>query len=214
MKRLVLLAFVVALTTTAFAQTAKETMVKMGKQQLAGYIIDIPGADVKTVDAAFRDKLEKQYNLKASSESGFHAYLNQPFAPFGSANYDLYYTVTETGKKGAKTALLSFIVSSGNLNAITSENNPETATAVKAFLNDLGSYIQEYSLQQQANTLQEKLDKLNKEQKSLEKDQDKINKQIEKLQKDSAEIDKKHKANEEEIRKIESDLKAVKNRMK
>ena len=139
---------------------------------------------------------------------------NQPFAPFGSANYDLYYTVTETGKKGAKTALLSFIVSSGNLNAITSENNPETATAVKAFLNDLGSYIQEYSLQQQANTLQEKLDKLNKEQKSLEKDQDKINKQIEKLQKDSAEIDKKHKANEEEIRKIESDLKAVKNRMK
>ena len=214
MKKIFSLLVVFGLIFTLSAQNVHESPIKFGKQKISGYELSIPSANAELVNAALRDRMEKNYGLKASKEGKFRAYLNQPFAPFGSANYDLSYTVTETGKKGAKTALLSFIVSSGNLNAITSENNPETATAVKAFLNDLGSYIQEYSLQQQANTLQEKLDKLNKEQKSLEKDQDKINKQIEKLQKDSAEIDKKHKANEEEIRKIDSDLTAVKNRMK
>ncbi len=205
---------VFGLIFTMSAQNVHESPIKFGKQKISGYELSIPSANSELVYAALRERMEKNYNMKGSKEGKFRAYLNQPFAPFGSANYDMYYNVTETGKKGAKTALLSFIVSSGNMNAITSENNPETATAIKAFLNDLGTYIHEFSLQQQANNLQEKLDKLNKDQKSLEKDKAKAEKQIEKLQKEISEIDKKHQANAEEIRKIESDLNAVKNRMK
>ena len=213
MKRLVLLAFVVALTTTAFAQTAKETMVNMGKQQLAGYIIDIPGADVKTVDAAFRDKLEKQYNLKASSESGFHAYLNQPFKPFGTENYDMYFTVNEFGKKKNKTSQLALIVCSGNMNTITSQNNPATADYVKVFLRDFVSYVQEYVAKQNIKEMEKQLSKLNKELKVLEKNKNKINKQIEKLNKeldknakDIAEKEKEIKDLKETIDKAKKDL--------
>ena len=214
MKKIFSLLVVFGLIFTLSAQNVHESPIKFGKQKISGYELSIPSANAELVYAALRERMEKNYNLKGSKEGKFRAYLNQPFAPFGSANYDMYYNVTETGKKGAKTALLSFIVSSGNMNAITSENNPETATAIKAFLNDLGTYIHEFSLQQQANTLQEKLDKLNKDQKSLEKDKAKAEKQIEKLQKEISDIDKKHQANAEEIRKIESDLNAVKNRMK
>lgn len=213
MKRLVLLAFVVALTTSAFAQTAKESMIKFGKQQLAGYIIDIPGADVKLVDAAFRDKLEKQYNMKASSESGFRAYLNQPFKPFGSENYDMYFTVTEHGKKKNKTSQLNLIVCSGNLNTITSQNNPSTADYVKVFLNDFVAYVQEYVAKQNIKAMEAQLAKLNKELKGLEKNKNKINKQIEKLNKeldknakDIAEKEKQIKELKETLDKAKKDL--------
>ncbi len=214
MKKILSLLTILGLVCTLSAQNVHESMIKFGKEKISGYTLSIPSANSDLVYAALRERMEKNYNMKGSKEGKFRAYLNQPFAPFGTANYDIYYNVTESGKKGAKTALLSFIVCSGNMNTITSENNPETATAIKAFLNDLGTYIHEYSLQQQANTLQEKLNKLNKDQKALEKDKAKAEKQIEKLQKEISEIDKKHQANAEEIRKIESDLNAVKNRMK
>lgn len=214
MKRLVLLAFAVALTTAAFAQTAKESMIKMGKQQLSGYLIDIPGADVKTVDAAFRDKLEKQYNLKASSESGFRAYLNQPFKPFGSENYDMYFTVTEHGKKKNKVSQLELIVCSGNMNTITSQNNPATADYVKVFLRDFVSYVQEYVAKQNIKAMESQLAKLNKELKGLEKNKNKINKQIEKLNKD---LDKNAKAisdKEKEIQELKDTLDKAKKDLK
>ena len=203
----------VAFTATAFAQTAKESMIKFSKQQLAGYIIDIPGADVKLVDAAFRDKLEKQYNMKASSESGFRAYLNQPFKPFGSENYDMYFTVTEHGKKKNKTSQLNLIVCSGNLNTITSQNNPATADYVKVFLNDFVAYVQEYVAKQNIKAMEAQLAKLNKELKGLEKNKNKIEKQIEKLNKeldknakDIAEKEKQIKELKETLDKAKKDL--------
>lgn len=214
MKKVTLFLAFISITMMMLAQNVHEANIKLGKQKLSGYTINISSANADLVDAALRERMEKNYGLKASKESGFRAYLNQPLAAFGTANYDIYYKITESGKKGSKSSLLSFIVCSGNHNAITSENSPETATAVKAFLTDLSNYVQEYSLQQQANVLQEKLDKLNKEKADLQKDMDKNNKQIEKLQKDNAEIEKKQKTNNEEIRKIESDLNAVKRSLK
>jgi len=214
MKKLVLLAFVVAFTTAAFAQTAKESMITLGKQQLSGYLIDIPGADVKTVDAAFRDKLEKQYNLKASSESGFRAYLNQAFKPFGTENYDMYYTVTEHGKKKNKTTQLNLIVCSGNKNAITSQNNPATADYVKVFLRDFVSYVQEYVAKQNIKEMESQLAKLEKEHKALQKNGDKINKQIEKMNKDLDKNAKEIADKEKEIQNLKNTLDAAKKDLK
>lgn len=213
MKKLALLVFVIAFASVASAQTVKESMVNMGKQQLSGYLLDIPGADMKTVEAAFRDKLEKQYNLKASSESGFRAYLNQPFKPFGSANYDLYFTVSEHGKKKNKVSQLSLIVSSGNYNAITSSTDPTTADYVKVFLRDFTAYVQEYVAKQNISALESQLAKLKKEEKALNKDKNKMNKQMEKLNKS---LDKNAKQLEEkgkEIDKLQKDIDSAKRQL-
>ncbi|MBO7648739.1 MAG: hypothetical protein J6S48_05205 [Bacteroidales bacterium] len=214
MKKLVLLAFVIAFAATASAQTVKESMVNMGKQQLSGYLIDIPGADMKTVEAAFRDKLEKQYNLKASSESGFRAYLNQPFQPFGSANYDLYFNVSEHGKKKNKVSQISLIVCSGNMNTITSQNDPTTADYVKVFLRDFVSYVQEYVAKQNLNELENQMAKLVKEKNSLEKDQTKINKQIQKLNKDLEKNAQKTVEKEEKIKDLQKEIDSAKKQLR
>ena len=214
MKKLALLVFVIAFASMASAQTVKESMVNMGKQQLSGYLLDIPGADMKTVEAAFRDKLEKQYNLKASSESGFRAYLNQPFKPFGSANYDLYFTVSEHGKKKNKVSQLSLIVSSGNYNAITSSTDPTTADYVKVFLRDFVSYVQEYVAKQNLNELENQMAKLVKEKNSLEKDQTKINKQIQKLNKDLEKNAQKTVEKEEKIKDLQKEIDSAKKQLR
>ncbi|MBQ4441628.1 MAG: hypothetical protein II899_05945 [Bacteroidales bacterium] len=214
MKKLALLAFVVAFAAIASAQTAKESMVNMGKQQLSGYLLDIPGADMKTVEAAFRDKLEKQYNLKASSESGFRAYLNQPFQPFGSANYDLYFNVSEHGKKKNKVSQISLIVCSGNMNTITSQNDPTTADYVKVFLRDFVSYVQEYVAKQNLNELENQMAKLVKEKNSLEKDQTKINKQIQKLNKDLEKNAQKTVEKEEKIKDLQKEIDSAKRQLR
>ncbi|MCQ2275794.1 MAG: hypothetical protein MJZ87_02420 [Bacteroidales bacterium] len=214
MKKLTILTVIFCAVLSISAQNAKESMINFGKQQLAGYLIDVPNADVKTVEAAFRDKLEKQYNLKASKESGFRAYLNQPFSPFGKENYDIYFTVGEYGKKKNRTTQLSLIVCSGNKNTITSQNNPETADYVKVFLRDFVNYVNEYALQQKAKSLEDQISKLTKEKKDLTKEQEKINKQIEKLNKELEKNKKDITNKESEIEQVESELKSVKKQLK
>ncbi len=209
MKKIFILTLVLSSALAISAQSAKESLITFGKQQLSGYIIDIPNADVSSADAAFRDKLENRYNLKGTKESGFRAYLNQPFAPFGTANYDIYYTVSEYGKKKNRTTQLSLIVCTGNMNAISSQNDPGTADYILVFLNDFVNYIDTYNLQQKATSLEDQITKLNKEKNDLEKSQSKVDKQIDKLNKEKEEYLQKVQLKNEEIEKMKSELNDV-----
>ena len=77
MKKLLFLATLFCATLTLSAQNVTESIISFGKGQISGYLIDVPNADVKTAEAAFRDLMEQKYNLKASKENGFRAYLIQ-----------------------------------------------------------------------------------------------------------------------------------------
>ena len=172
--------------------------------------MNIKGASVDLVDATIRDMFETQYNLKASKESGFRAYLNQPFAPFGSENFDIYYNVSEYGKKKDKTTQVSMIVCTGNMNAITTANNPDADNAIRTFLANIPPKIEQYSNQQEINMLKEQLAKLQSTKESLEKDNDKTQKQIEKLNKNIEKNNEKIKEIEKTISKVQEQLKALK----
>jgi len=196
-------------TLTLSAQDVKTSMITFGKSQYPGYLLDVKGASVELVDATIRDMFETQYNLKASKESGFRAYLNQPFAPFGSENFDIYYTVSEYGKKKDKTTQVSMIVCTGNMNAITSANNPDADNAVRYFLKNIPPKIEQYSSQQEINALKEQLAKLQSTKESLEKDQDKTQKQIDKLKQTMEKNDAKIKETDKAISKVQEQLKAL-----
>ncbi len=215
MKRFFILSFVLIAALAVSAQNATESIIDLGGQQLPGYLIDIPNADAKSVDAAFRDKLEKNYNLKATKESGFRAYLNQPFSPFGTANYDIYFIVKEYGKKKNRITQLSVIVSTGNKNAISSQNDSKTADYIKVFLRDfVTDFSKNYSIQQQADNLEVELAKLNKEKSDLEKDQGKLNKQIEKFNKKLSQNKDQITEKANKIEEIKADLQQVKQQLK
>lgn len=210
MKKLFILLSVICACFLASAQKVQESVIDFGKQQTNGYLVNVPNASIELVDAAFKEKLEKQYALKSSKENGFRAYINQNMSAFGSANYDIYYKVGEFGKKKHKTTQLTLIVSSGNMNAITSSNNAEVAENIKKFLAEFVNYVDEYSVQQEINSLMDKLTKLNNEKAGLEKDDAKIDKQIEKLNKEKATIQKNLEQKNTDIKKLEDEINRLK----
>lgn len=210
MKKLLFLATLFCATLTLSAQNVTESIISFGKGQISGYLIDVPNADVKTAEAAFRDLMEQKYNLKASKENGFRAYTNQALAPIGPDNYDLYFLVGEYGKKKNRTTQISFIACSGNLNAITSQNNPETADHIKTFLKQFVKYVEEYNQTQQINALNEEISKLESDKASLEKSQDKLGKQIDKLNKEFDGNKEKISEKENKIKELTNELDKVK----
>jgi len=211
MKKLFVLLSVVCACTCLSAQTVKESVIPFGKEQISGYLLDVQNVSVEVTEAALRDKFENQYGLKPAKESGFRAYLNQAFAPFGTANYDIYFTVGEYGKKKNKTTQVSFVVCTGNHNAITSSNNPEASLEIKNFLQNFVNYIQVYTNNKEIEALEAQLAKLQKERKDLDGNVDKINKQIKKLNQELEETNNKISDKDNEIKKVEADLKKAKN---
>lgn len=193
MKKFFVLAAILfaAFTMQAQRENVQETTIKMTKKtHVSGYTVNMTNYDADAIENALKQKFEKENKMKGSKgDGGFRAYLNQPFVEFGPAQYDIYWRVEEIGKKNNTSLELQMIVSSGNMNAITSRNNPETAAKVKMFLADFVKYVKEYTLNQQLNTLNSQLEKLNDEKKSILDKQTKAEKEIEKLQKD---IDKQN----------------------
>ena len=214
MKKVIILLAVVCITCALSAQNVQESMVDFNKQQISGYTISISSASEDLVEAALKEKMEKQYSLKSSKANGFKAYLNQPFQPFGAANYDIYTNIEETGKKSNKTIVLTMIVCSGNLNAITSVNNAETAAAIKKFLSDFASYVTTYSINVQIEAVNAKLSKLNNEKTDLQNQQSKITKEIEKLNKDLDEVKKDLDENDKNIQTTQDELNNLQKQLK
>lgn len=209
MKKLFLLVLVAFGVFALSAQEVNTSMIDFNKSQYPGYLLNMKNASVEVVESTMRNIFENDYNLKASKEGGFRAYLNQQFAPFGSENYDIYFNVAEFGKKKNKVTQLSMIVCTGNMNAISSANNPDVDNAIRHFLKNFAPKVQAYENQQQVNALKEQLAKLENTKKSLEKDQDKTNKQIEKLNKTLEKNDQNIKETDRQIEKVKAELKEV-----
>lgn len=209
MKKCILLLSIFVAALTATAQEVNTSMIDFAKTQIPGYLVNIPNATIELADGAFRNIMETRYGLKASKESGFRAYLNQSFQPFGTENYDIYYTVTEFGKKKSKTTQLVLIVCTGNMNAVTPANKPETDQAIKTFLTEFAPKVQAYGQQLKAEQLKEQIAKLEASKASVEKEQEKTTKQIEKLNQSLEEMSKKKADYDNQISKLQSELKEI-----
>ncbi len=209
MKKLFLLLTIALGVFALSAQEVNTSMIDFNKSQYPGYLVNIKNASIDQVDAAVRNFFENEYNLKASKEGGFRAYLNQQFAPFGSENYDIYYNVTEFGKKNKKTTQLAMIVCTGNMNAVTSANNPDVDNAIRHFLKKVTPKVEEYKSMQEVNALKAEIEKLEGTRKSLEKEQDKTNKQIDKLKSNLEKNNKKIAETDEAIAKLRAQLKGM-----
>jgi valyl-tRNA synthetase len=202
MKKLLLFLTTICLVSFASAQNVKESTVKFNKTQVSGYLANINGYTMDVVDLAMRTKLEKEFQLKASKEGSFRAYLNQPCATFGPDSYDIYYQVSEFGKKKNKTTQISFIITKGNMNAITSSTDPDIARRVKNFLDDFLATVPSFAISQQIEALEAELAKLQKEKASLDNEVAKNNKAIAKENKKIEKINKNIEKSQKKIEKL------------
>lgn len=214
MKKLFVLLTIVVIAVTASAQKLHTSMVEFGKSQYPGYLFNLKNVSVETLDATLRDIFENQYNLKASKESGFRAYRNQQFAPFGSENYDIFFNVIVFGKKKEKTTQLVLLVCKGNMNAVTSSTDPQADAAIRKFVQNLPAKVEEYQIRKPIIEKKEQITKLDANKQSLIKEQEKINGQIEKLQLNLKDISQKIQENDDAISKLQAEVEALEQSIK
>lgn len=210
MKKVFFFVFMMA-CFASYAQTAKLTSVTFNKRQVPGVIIALTGYDAEFVSTTLQHRFENIGGLKGSNAKEFRVYLSQVFPEFGTIRHDIYTLVSKTTKKDPFVSI-TLMVSTGNENFISPQDDPELTQKMQDFLVNFIPYLQQFD---KANQIQN----LNNEIKKLEKPYNSLDKDIKKMQKDRDNIDKKLKDKENEfstksseIQKLKDQLNAIQNK--
>ena len=162
-------------TTTSFAQNAKEATITYNKTDAAGYTANynLPKEYViKALDNYFQ---EKGFG-KSSSSKGFTTYKGKSWNDITNGTVDVYYQVS--GKKNNTT--VNMMVSTGYDNYITNAFDMNASNNLINFLN---------TLPEKANFIKD-LDTKEDALKALKKDQSKAQDNLKKLEKEKEKLEK------------------------
>jgi hypothetical protein len=204
MRRVTFLIAAMMTAVSVFSQSANEATVKYNKVNVPGFSYETSDFDVKVTAAALKARFEKEAKLKGSNVNGFRYYQGQPFAEFGSLNYDIYTQVVTTGKKKNLKTVIYLLVSKGNENFEAAAKDPELAENIKMFLNNfVATYLRQFDTEQKIENQEKVIAKLEKENKSLISDRDKLKKQLE-------EKEKAISTNQSELQKAKNSLNSLK----
>jgi hypothetical protein len=199
------LVLAIAATGTATAQNAHESSIKFNKKSENAVVADF-NKSAEVVEAALKDRLEKEGLGKMKTSKGFMSYAGTLWNSVSSDKLDVYFKVE--GKKDKST--VSVLVSKGYDNFITSGSDAKTIDNVKAFLNGFVTYTNSYQLTLDIKAQEEAIKRAEKAYtNSIDNNKDLLS-QKEKLEKRIAESNNeqtlKQKALDEEKKKL-SDLK-------
>lgn len=200
------LALAIAATGTVSAQNAHESSVKFNKTNENAVVADFDKpADI--VEAALKDRLEKEGLGKMKSSKGFMSYSGVLWNSVSSDKLDVYFKVE--GKKDKSS--ISVLVSKGYDNFITSGSDSRTIDNVKAFLNGFMANANAYQLGLNIKAQEEAVKKAEKAYSNATDDNKDLLSQKEKLEKKIAESNNdqtlKQKALDEAKKKLD-DLKS------
>jgi hypothetical protein len=205
----VALAIAALTSVTANAQNAREASVKFDKTNESAVVADFD-KPVDVVEAALKQRLDKEGLGKMKSSKGFMTYAGTLWPSVSSDKIDVYFKVD--GKKDKST--VSVLISKGYNNFVTSGTDQTTINNVKTFLNGLIGYTNSYQLGLNIKAQEEALKKAEKAYNNATDDNKDLLSQKEKLEKKLAENNNdqvlKQKALDEEKKKL-NDLKAQMN---
>ena len=182
-KFIILVAVSLFCGTVAFGQRVQTESINIDKKDVQGFTLTFPGYTPDQIAVAMSARLGKA-GLKSTGFKGFTAYLSQPFAEIGSANYDIYTKTAYAGKKKDNTAKLYIIVTTGNMNAI---REPEAINNTTEFLQSFIEFARVNRIQNNLLDLQKQLEK---EKKNHDKQLSAQKKLTDKAQKMQNSIDK------------------------
>lgn len=185
MKKLFILTLALVVSVSfAFAQQVSEGQVTISKTNVNGFILNIPNVDSKAANAAVTEFLAEKGLVKPKTEDKYNAYKAQKFSYIGDGTYDIYFKAVQKGKKKDLSSDIIFICSLGNLNTISSVNNPDAAENIKVLMGKFTQAVERYQLKQKIEDLKKQIEQANKEKakndKEIKKLQDKIAKATEK----------------------------------
>lgn len=200
-------------TYTLTAQTPQEETVEFNKKMVNAVSLEIPDLDVATVTAAM-EKFMENNGLKKTSMKGFNAYLNQPFAKLSTQNLDMYTTVISKGKKKNAKTYVYFLLSKGNENFVSSQENASEIMNVKTLLLEFLEYSAQFALEQKIACMNDNIVQLEKEKSKIENNGKKIEKKKENIEKEIKKNEDELKQKNEEISKAKTQLEQLKSQSK
>lgn len=201
MKKLFILTLALVVSVSfAFAQQISESQVTISKTNVNAFIINIPNVDSKAANTAVTEYLAEKGLVKPKTEDKYNAYKAQKFSYIGDGTYDIYFKAVQKGKKKDLSSDIIFICSLGNLNTITSVNNPAAADNIKAIISKFPKAVEKYQLKQKIEDLKKEIEKANKE-------KAKNDKEIKKLQELIKKASEKHNGLNQQLEDANSMLK-------
>lgn len=184
----------------AVAQSVSEGQVTINKTNVNGFTINIPNIDSKSATTAITEYLAEKGLVKPKTEDKYNAYKAQKFSYIGDGTYDIYFKAVEKGKKKDLSSDIIFICSLGNMNTVSSINDPTAAENIKAVMLRFPRAVEKFQLKQKIEDLKKEIEKANKE-------KAKNDKSIEKLQKQIAKATEKHNGLNKQLEESSSLLK-------
>lgn len=206
MKKIFAVFAIVSVMCSLSAQKVSESVTIFGKDQLSGFTTTIENTTMDIVENALADKFETQFGMKGSKKKGFRVYESQPCSAFGESRYDIYFTTAEIGKKKDRSTQVILVVSTGNLNCVTFNNDPRTSRNIVTFLEALPYDVEAYKIKMRINTLETELANLKKERESIEKNRAKVNEKINKANDEAKKLSNDIEKKTAEIEKLQDNF--------
>ncbi|MEP7256115.1 MAG: hypothetical protein ABI666_10070 [Ferruginibacter sp.] len=181
MKKLIGFILGLVLYTTANAQS-RMSKVEYQKTDREAITNEIPFPEDMIVKA-IEDTLEK-LGYKGKESKGFTVYKGVKLSALGSEAYDLYFTVDRKSKKEKDISQVTLMISKGFDSFVTEKSDPGLVKNAKNYLDSLRNTIAVYDLEQQIAGQEEVVKKNEKKASGLIEDADDLQKKKKKLEKE------------------------------
>ena len=205
MKKLFTIALALFFGAYAYAQIAVETTLSIKKNEIPGFSINVPNADSKSAMTAIQEYLTEKGLVKPKKDDKYMSFKSQKFSYFGNDTYDIYFNAVQKGNKKNMSSDINIICSLGNLNAISSTNNAETAANIQAFMAKFPKVVEKYMLKQKIESLKKEAEKAKKEKAKNDKALKKLQDQIEKSTKNQNNLNKQIEENSKMLQNFNID---------
>jgi hypothetical protein len=211
MKKIIGLIVLIAVCAVAQAQsyTGTADYKKMSRQAIFN---EVPFAD-KVTEAAIQDSLEK-LGYKPKESKGFMVYKGVKISSLSNEPLDIYISVERKSKKEKEVSVITMLLARGEDNFVTQGVDPKIIENGKSFLNGFTNHIESYNLEQQIAEMEEVRIANEKKTNSLAGDADDLQKKKKKLEKEIEDNIKEQADHKEATEKHLQNLEALKSKRK
>jgi hypothetical protein len=211
MRNLTTTLIAVAIFACSASAQSYEGSVSFDKKDTKAMVIEFPYS-ASLVEDAIVQKLERQ-GYKKKEAKGFLVYKNVIFTDISQEPADYMIRVERKSRKEKDESVVYFLISRNDENLIERGDALVNSNA-KIFLNRLTPDVEAYNLEQEINTQEDAVTKVEKKLKSLQSDQQSMEKKLKGIQDDLKENEKDQGAQQKELDKQKEVLDAMKTKRK
>jgi hypothetical protein len=188
-KQILLILALVTGVSTARAQSSSTT-IDYKKNMVPALVIQLSNTTVN-VEAMILEKLKQAgYNpsstghlfWKSIKKDGFYSFYNVSFPTLASYKLDMFFKIIKQNNEEKNNSTVYLLVSTGNDNFSSPEQNPDVWNWAQAFMNNFPEWAASYTLESNITQQESALTDARKKMTNLQSDEQDLNGKIKKYQ--------------------------------